>query len=835
MNECPQPQRKIDASKLGYSLDVLTDGSENTGHGTVFLTVQKKSINAEDTASESFQSNVLARYALSGVSPLTGRLSSDQNFKLSPVRAVFLPTVKNVAVTAGIPALLLSLSNYSISGSLYVVGDENTDTVIDHLADLILTKRAYPKVFSCVVPNEKCWWKVYDDEYITVHAQITQTSSVLITYLIDLKQQNFKFAIVPPEMDVHKWNQGNDIFRNLPFNVTTNETASILDLLLYLDPIKPSSVPPQLKDIAIFHLATIPVTNCRSDPGLLVRATENANALHSLLPSVFLFSSTQDDALNQHSVGEIKGHDRGEFVRIPSGYSVALAVENDETNECHKKVCAGLKFINRLKSIKEKSQNTLKYDADLNANLNITKFYSELSAHSHLQVEDDNEINLDESEDDCSKDLQEPDPKRCKEDICYTIFEDTEFPLLTILGTGCASPSPLRNASGNAIFLPSVNASGKVKSKLSIVLECGEGFMTMLRRQIRTTDGKPYGDLSDIRLIWISHSHLDHYGDVPLLLNLIRESRGSKKVCICYDKPGVKTNDQCRKVYNQEQIDCSQYDHCVRCQRLRMPILIAPSKVLTFVDILLGTKNGDYDNEKVFVGITHRDFEYSPFVHYVHEDIFGMEFMGHGNFPYRPICALRNIPVEHCPNSYGLLLSLAPMNIKHSTFTLCYSGDTRPSEKLVQLCNAYTESVPKHVSIDKWGTTSNNKHKISLLIHEATFDDDEKGQQEAVQKRHSTVSEALDISKRIETKSLILTHFSQRYPKLPPSYISKEKLQSKNNIDSERKTSIVSAYDGMVLPLRHDLQKLLPQIESVLFNSLQSDDEQNCYKSIKIN
>ena len=67
MNECPQPQRKIDASKLGYSLDVLTDGSENTGHGTVFLTVQKKPINAEDTASESFQSNVLARYALSGV------------------------------------------------------------------------------------------------------------------------------------------------------------------------------------------------------------------------------------------------------------------------------------------------------------------------------------------------------------------------------------------------------------------------------------------------------------------------------------------------------------------------------------------------------------------------------------------------------------------------------------------------------------------------------------------------------------------------------------------------------------------------------------------------
>lgn len=827
MNKCPQPKRKINASKLSYSLDVLTDGSENTGHGTVFLTVQKKSIHAEDTAGDSFQSNVLARYALSGVSPLTGRLSCDQNFKLSPVRAVFLPTIKNVAVTAGIPSLLLSLSNYSMSGSLYVVGDENTDTVIDHLADVILTKRAYPKVLSCVVPNEKCWWKVYDDEYITVHAQITQMSKELVTYLIDLKQQNFKFAIIPPEMDVRNWNLSYDIFHNLPFNATTNETASILDLLLYLDPIKSSSVPPQLKDIATFHLATIPDTNCQVDSGLLVRATENANTLHSLLPSVFLFSSTRDDALNQPSVAEIKGHNRGEFVRIQSGHSVTLVIENDETNGFHKKVCAGLKMINRLEWIKEKSKNTLRNDTDLNTNLDMRKFYSKLSTFPNPQVEDDNEINLDESEDDCSTYAQEPDPKRCKQDIGRTIFEDTEFPLLTILGTGCASPSPLRNSSGNAIFLPSVNASGNIKSKLSIVLECGEGFVTMLRRQIRTTDGKPYGDLSDIRLIWISHSHLDHYGDVPLLLDLFRKSRGSKKVCICYDKPGVKKNDLDRKVHNQEQINYSKYDRCVRCQQLRLPILIAPSKVLQFVDILLGTKNGVYDNEKVFVGITHRDFESSPFVNYVQEDILGMEFMGHGNFPYRPICALRNIPVEHCPNSYGLLLSLAPMNIKHSTFTLCYSGDTRPSERLVQVCNAYTESVSKNVSIDKGGTTSNNKCKISLLIHEATFDDDEKGQQEAVQKRHSTVSDALGISKRIETKSLILTHFSQRYPKLPPSYISKEKLQRKSSIDSERKISIVSAYDGMVLPLRHDLQKLLPQIESVLFNSLQSDDEQN--------
>lgn len=819
MNECPESRRKVDASKIGYSLDVLTDGSENTGHGTVFLTVQKRSISAQN-ADESFPSSVLARYALSGMSPLTGRLSSDQNFKLSPVRAVFLPTVKNVAVTAGIPSLLLSLSNYSMTGSLYIVGDENTDDMMDQLVDLILTRRAYPKVFSCVVPNEKCWWKVYDDEYITVHAQMIQTSYEMVTYLIALKQKNFSFAILPPEMDVHDGNWDCDIFHNLPLDETAGET--ILDLLLYLDPVKSSSIPVRLKNLAPYHLATFPNSGYEADSGLLVRATQNANALHTLLPSVFLFYSAQHDDQSHLSVGKIERKYNDNFVRIRSGYSVVLLAENDEIDEFGKKACTGLNIINRLEMIQERSQNTLHDKADFDANLDIAKFYSDPSAHRIQQLEDENEIYLDESEDDDSIIVQEPDSKRRKPNVGCTIFEDTEFPLLAILGTGCASPSPFRNSSGKAIFLPSVTTSGNIESRLTIVLECGEGFLTMLRRQVKTADGTTFGNLSDIRLIWISHSHLDHYGDLPLLLSSIRKSRGSTQVCICYDKPGVKRN----RMYNQEEVILSKYDRCVRCGRMRLPILIAPSKVLKFVDILLGTKNGMSDNEKLFIGITHRDFEHSPFVSYVHEDIFGMEFMGHGNFPYRPIRGLRNIPVEHCPNSYGILLALAPINIKYPTFTVCYSGDTRPSEMLVQMCKENTRKVPKTSSRVRAVTTSDDERIISLLIHEATFDDDDKGQQEAIQKRHSTVKEALDISNRIETKSLVLTHFSQRYPKLPPSYISKEKVESKRNNDSEMKISIASAYDGMILPLRPDLQKVLLLIEGVLFHSFGLDDEE---------
>ena len=57
-------------------------------------------------------------------------------------------------------------------------------------------------------------------------------------------------------------------------------------------------------------------------------------------------------------------------------------------------------------------------------------------------------------------------------------------------------------------------------------------------------------------------------------------------------------------------------------------------------------------------------------------------------------------------------------------------------------------------------------HGADLLVHEATFEDGM--EEEAVLKMHSTVSEALSIAKRMDTKACILTHFSQRYPRIPP-------------------------------------------------------------------
>ncbi|CRK93935.1 CLUMA_CG007462, isoform A [Clunio marinus] len=102
--------------------------------------------------------------------------------------------------------------------------------------------------------------------------------------------------------------------------------------------------------------------------------------------------------------------------------------------------------------------------------------------------------------------------------------------------------------------------------------------------------------------------------------------------------------------------------------------------------------------------------------------------------------------VKHCPYSYGISFEMKnTLKNEHSeqeTFKITYSGDTLPCDELVEL-----------------GKNSD------ILIHEATMEDDLA--KEARIKMHSTVSQAIDIGRQMNAKFVILTHFSQRYAKIP--------------------------------------------------------------------
>jgi ribonuclease Z len=98
-------------------------------------------------------------------------------------------------------------------------------------------------------------------------------------------------------------------------------------------------------------------------------------------------------------------------------------------------------------------------------------------------------------------------------------------------------------------------------------------------------------------------------------------------------------------------------------------------------------------------------------------------------------------PVLHCPDAWCVALQ------HDEGWGLVYSGDTRPCDALVALGRRLDPGC-------------------RLLVHEATFDDTDEMAHEAVARRHSTVGEAIQVGQRMGAWRVLLTHFSQRYPKL---------------------------------------------------------------------
>ena len=85
-----------------------------------------------------------------------------------------------------------------------------------------------------------------------------------------------------------------------------------------------------------------------------------------------------------------------------------------------------------------------------------------------------------------------------------------------------------------------------------------------------------------------------------------------------------------------------------------------------------------------------------------------------------------------------IIKSIEVVDPPRSGRKIVYSGDTRPNDALIELSTS-----------------------VSLLIHEATFDDDLMDR--AAEDGHSTFTQAARIAKIASVKRLIITHISSRY------------------------------------------------------------------------
>ncbi|EGD81693.1 hypothetical protein PTSG_02406 [Salpingoeca rosetta] len=145
--------------------------------------------------------------------------------------------------------------------------------------------------------------------------------------------------------------------------------------------------------------------------------------------------------------------------------------------------------------------------------------------------------------------------------------------------------------------------------------------------------------------------------------------------------------------------------------------------------------------------------------------------------------ALATPAVKHCFAAYGLVLDF------DDGYRFAWSGDTRPCKSMVGAGKG-----------------------ADVLVHEATFEDGLEDQ--AVQKNHSTTSDAVTVAQQMGAKMLILTHFSQRYPQIPV-------------LDAKSREHTAFGFDLMSVVLRRakELTAMTPAIDH-MFTALKPEEEE---------
>ncbi|VFQ66689.1 unnamed protein product [Cuscuta campestris] len=290
-------------------------------------------------------------------------------------------------------------------------------------------------------------------------------------------------------------------------------------------------------------------------------------------------------------------------------------------------------------------------------------------------------------------------------------------------------------------------------TKGGLLLDCGEGTLGQMRRRFGIMGADKA--VSDLKCIWISHIHADHHTGLTRILTRRREIlKGSPHSPIIVVGPR-----QLEKYLNAYQ----------KLEDLDM----------LFLDCRNTTKEAptleDFPRKKDAI----------PILESLKKVLWeaGLD-------------DLVSFPVRHCGKSnaaFGVVIKASERvnNVGKviEGWKVVYSGDTRPCTELIEASRGAT-----------------------LLIHEATFEDGKAS--DAIKKEHSTMGEAIQVGADAGVYRIILTHFSQRYPKLPMF----------DNTHMKHKTCV--AFDLMSVNLKylHVLPQIMPYL-TLLFNKEMDDDE----------
>ncbi|KAJ8465332.1 hypothetical protein OPV22_027884 [Ensete ventricosum] len=382
----------------------------------------------------------------------------------------------------------------------------------------------------------------------------------------------------------------------------------------------------------------------------------------------------------------------------------------------------------------------------------------------------------------------EHDIPACLENISR---EDME---IVLLGTGSSQPSKYRNVS--SIFV-------NLFSRGSLLLDCGEGTLGQLKRRfgIKGADDA----VKCLKCIWISHIHADHHTGLARILALrcqLLKDIPHKPLLVIGPRPLKRFLDAYSKL---EDLDMQFLD----CRHT--------------LEASMDDFHGSLDSRGQFPENSDRGSEAENIASCrVVSSLFAphTKMQSYWKRPGSPVDTavalpvlmrlkellseaglefLYSVPVVHCPQAFGVVLKAAerPNSLGKPIpgWKLVYSGDTRPCQALI-----------------------NASRDATLLIHEATFEDTM--EDEAIARNHSTTKEAVGVGTSAGAYRIVLTHFSQRYPKIPVF----------NEADMQR-TCI--AFDLMTVNLADlpMLPKFLPYLKVLFRNEMVDDESDDVHES----
>ncbi|KAI0826548.1 hypothetical protein BC628DRAFT_239357 [Trametes gibbosa] len=267
---------------------------------------------------------------------------------------------------------------------------------------------------------------------------------------------------------------------------------------------------------------------------------------------------------------------------------------------------------------------------------------------------------------------------------------------------------------GSAIPTRSRNVSGtliQIPGRGSILLDCGEGTWGQLARSFGNDPARTVGVwsvLRDLKCIFLSHMHGDHHMGVSKVLQMRSLMRPPPS------EPLYVVGLRQHLIYLKERQELEDIgvDAC------------APNGVVLVLSDAL-----NWRPPRLYGPVQPQD---EPFMD-----------ANTSQQNARALCrtlgleSFMTVDVMHRVRCYGCVL-------RHmDKWSIVFSADTMPSENLVRVGQGAT-----------------------LLIHESSMSPEEEDL--AREKAHSTSAQAIVVGRRMKAQKLLLTHFSARYPGMPP-------------------------------------------------------------------